>query len=54
LNVITPRPSLPSRYEANVIRAQKGRTGIISTWTFRGRIDGTGELSVICGRMRSR
>ena len=47
LKVMIPYPNLPSRYDAKVMSAQKGRTGIISTWTFRGKIDGIGELSVI-------
>lgn len=51
---MTPSPSLPTRYEARVMSAQKGNTGMISTCTFSGRIEGMGEESVICGRIRRR
>jgi len=37
-----------------VIRAQNGRTGMISTWIFVGSSDGTGEESVRRGRARRR
>lgn len=34
--------------------AQNGNTGIISTCTFNGRIEGMGDESVICGSIKRR
>lgn len=37
-----------------MIKAQNGRTGIISTWIFVGNIDGIGDESVRRGRASRR
>lgn len=40
LKRITPNPNRPSKYAASVISTQKGRNGMISFWTVRGRTEG--------------